>query len=173
VLGDVMRYTVTALSVRLLLARMVKKLFAPRETPADFLPMLSPEMLVRPVQLRANAEDGTFMIRQAKLNSERHQELQMPVAIFAGAEDSIIDVEAHSMRLHDELRHSTLGVVPGVGHMVHHAAVDEIVAAIAEDLLADTSLAQNVSTPRVGATWPSSSAALAGERPEAQAPRSL
>jgi pimeloyl-ACP methyl ester carboxylesterase len=169
-----MRHAVTAVSVRVLLARMVKKMFAPRETPADFLPTLSREMLVRPVQLRANAEDGTFMVHQAKLSSERHQELQLPVAIFAGADDRIIDVEAHSMRLHDELRHSTLDVVPGVGHMVHYAAVDEIVASIGEYLLADKCVAQNVSTPRVGATWPASSAALAGEeRPEAQAPRSL
>src|SRR4030095_5949291 len=149
-------YTVTALSVRLLLARMVKKMFAPRETPADFLPMLSPEMLVRPVQLRANAEDGTFMVHQAKLNSERHQELQLPVAIFAGAEDSIIDVEAHSVRLHDELRHSTLNVVPGAGHMVHYVAVREIAAAVGADLLNEASLPENGSKPtgQVGVTLP-------------------
>ena len=157
VLGNVMSNTVTAVSARLVLKRMVKAMFAPEEVPADFFPTLSPEMLVRPVQLRANAEDAAFMNRQARSNSERHQQLQVPVAIFAGAEDSIIDVEAHSRRLHDELLHSTLSVVPGVGHMVHYSAVDEIVAAIGEDLLDDTSRAQNVPTPtgRVGVASPS------------------
>ena len=145
VLGDVLRNTVTAVSVRLFLKKMLKAMFVPRELPADFLLTLSGEMMVRPVQLGANAEDATFMNRQAKSSSERHHQLQLPVAIFAGAEDLVVDVEAHSMRLHDELRHSTLGVIPGVGHMVHYGAVEEIVAAIGEDLLDDTSLAQSVS----------------------------
>ena len=145
VLGDVLRNTVTAVSVRLFLKKMLKAMFVPRELPADFLLTLSGEMMVRPVQLGANAEDATFMNRQAKSSSERHHQLQLPVAIFAGAEDLVVDVEAHSMRLHDELRHSTLGVIPGVGHMVHYAAVEEIVAAIGEDLLDDTSLARSVS----------------------------
>ena len=62
VLGDVMRYTVTAVSARLLLNRLVKAMFAPREVPAHFVPALSREMMVRPIQLRANAEDAALMI---------------------------------------------------------------------------------------------------------------
>jgi len=130
VLGDVMRYTVTAVSARLLLNRLVKAMFAPREVPVHFLPALSREMMVRPIQLRANAEDAAFMIPQAKASSERHQGLRMPVAIVAGAEDKVIDVDAHSARLHRELAGSTLSVVAGSGHMVHHAAPDVVVAAV-------------------------------------------
>ena len=87
-------------------------------------------MMVRPIQLRANAEDAAFMIPQAKASSERHHELRMPVAIVAGAEDKVIDVEANSARLHRELGGSTLAIVAGAGHMVHHAAPDEVVAAV-------------------------------------------
>ncbi|HVE88601.1 MAG TPA: alpha/beta hydrolase, partial [Burkholderiaceae bacterium] len=74
VLGDFMRYTVTALSARVMLKRAIKAMFRPREVPVDFLPTLSREMMVRPVQLRANAEDAAFMIGQAKANSERHHQ---------------------------------------------------------------------------------------------------
>jgi pimeloyl-ACP methyl ester carboxylesterase len=130
VLGDVMRYTVTAVSARLLLNRLVRAMFAPREVPARFVPTLSREMMVRPIQLRANAEDAAFMIPQAKSSSDRHHELRMPVTIVAGAEDTVIDIESHSRRLHRELAGSTLRVVPGAGHMVHHAAPDEVVAAV-------------------------------------------
>jgi pimeloyl-ACP methyl ester carboxylesterase len=130
VLGDVMRYTVTAISARLMLNRLVRAMFAPREVPGNFIPALSREMMVRPIQLRANAEDAAFMVPQAKASSERHHELRMPVAILAGADDKVIDVEAHSARLHRELAGSTLAVVPGAGHMVHHAAPDEVVAAV-------------------------------------------
>lgn len=129
-LGDVMRYTVTAVSARLMLERMVEAMFAPREVPDDFMATVSREMMVRPVQLRANAEDAAFMIGQAKASSERHHELRMPVAIVAGAEDKVIDADAHSARLHRDLPGSTLTLMPGVGHMVHHAAPDEIVAAV-------------------------------------------
>ena len=130
VLGDVLRYTVTAVSARLMLGPMTRAMFAPQEVPERFLPTLSREMLVRPVQLRANAEDAAFMIGQAKASSARHGELRMPVAIVAGADDQVIDFAAHSERLHGELPGSTLAIVHGAGHMVHHAAPDEIVAAI-------------------------------------------
>jgi pimeloyl-ACP methyl ester carboxylesterase len=130
VLGDVMRYTATAISARLLLRRVVQAMFAPHAVPEQFLPMLSREMMVRPVQLRANAEDAAFMIGQAAASSERHRELRMPVAIFGGSDDKVVDVEAHSMRLHRELPGSTLVVVPGAGHMVHYAVPDAVSAAI-------------------------------------------
>jgi pimeloyl-ACP methyl ester carboxylesterase len=130
VLGDVMRYTVTAVSARLLLNRLVQAMFAPREVPGHFIPALSREMMVRPIQLRANAEDAAFMVPQAKASSERHHELRMPVAIIAGADDKVIDLEAHSARLHRELAGSTLAIVAGAGHMVHHAAPDDVVAAV-------------------------------------------
>ncbi|MBV9889768.1 MAG: alpha/beta hydrolase, partial [Rhizobacter sp.] len=130
VLGDVLRYTVSAVSARVMLDRLVHAMFAPQDVPPRYVATLSREMLVRPVQLRANAEDAAFMIGQAKANSARHGELAIPVAIVAGANDRVIDVAAHSERLHDELPGSTLKIVAGAGHMVNHAAPDEIVAAV-------------------------------------------
>jgi len=130
VIGDVMRYTVSAVSGRLLLNGLVKAMFAPRDVPAPFFPVLSREMMLRPLQLRANAEDAAFMIPQAKASSDRHGELKMPVAIVAGAEDLVIRAEDHSVRLHSELPQSTLTLVPGAGHMVHYAKPGEVVSAI-------------------------------------------
>ena len=65
VLGDVMRYTVSAVEARLLLGSMVKAMFHPQHVPDEYLQMLSREMLVRPAQLRADSEDGVFMIPSA------------------------------------------------------------------------------------------------------------
>ncbi|WP_246295018.1 alpha/beta fold hydrolase [Piscinibacter koreensis] len=130
VLGDVMRYTVTALSARLLLERLVETMFMPNDVPAAFWDVLSREMLVRPVQIRANAEDAAFMIGQAKASSERHGELRVPVAIIAGTDDVVVDVEAHSVHLHEELQNSSLVVLPGAGHMVHYVAPEAVVAAV-------------------------------------------
>jgi len=54
----------------------------------------------------------------------------MPVAILAGAQDKVVDVEANAERLHGEIGGSTLAVVAGAGHMAHHAAPDQIVLAV-------------------------------------------
>jgi pimeloyl-ACP methyl ester carboxylesterase len=130
VLGDFMRYTVTAVSARLMLSGLVRAMFGPRDVPADFMETVSREMMVRPIQLRANAEDAAFMIPQAKASAGRYQELRMPVAIFAGADDKVIDPRANAERLHREISDSTLAVVPGAGHMVHYAAPDKVVMAV-------------------------------------------
>lgn len=130
VLGDVMRYTVTAVSARLMLNGLVRAMFAPRDVPARFMATLSREMMVRPIQLRASAQDAAYMIPQAKANAARHHELRMPVAILSGAQDKVIDVEANAERLHREISNSTLAVVAGAGHMVHHAAPDLVVLAV-------------------------------------------
>jgi pimeloyl-ACP methyl ester carboxylesterase len=130
VVGDVMRYTVTAVSGRLMLGKVGKALFSPQEVPDQFFPVISREMMLRPVQLRANAEDAAFMIPAAMAMSKRYGELAMPVTLIGGEKDLIIETADHSGRLHDELPESELHVVPEAGHMVHYMAHDLVVNAI-------------------------------------------
>ena len=132
VLGDVMRYTVSALFARVSIKHMVKAMFAPNDVPPNFFPVISREMMLRPLQLRANAEDAAFMIPAAAKIARRLDELRMPVTILAGAADGIVDPEAHSGRLHRDVPHSRLVVVPECGHMVHYAVPDQIAAALAQ-----------------------------------------
>ena len=128
--GDILRYTLSPLLARATLDHTVKTMFAPRPVPVDFVPTLSREMLVRPSQLRANSEDALFMIPGAARLRDRYRALNVPTAIFAGDADRVVDPEAHSFRLHRELPGSEFHLLPGVGHMAHHAAVDEIADAI-------------------------------------------
>ena len=130
VLGDVMRHTVTAVSARALINRAVDGMFWPAKVPATFFPMLSREMMLRPVQIRANAEDAAFMIPAAAASSARYKDLRLPVTIIAGAADKVVDHEAHSTRLHRDVRQSKLVVVPGAGHMVHYVVPESVVAAV-------------------------------------------
>ena len=133
ILGDVMRYTVSAVSARLLLGRTVKAMFAPQPVPPDFLPVLSREMLVRPAQIRANAEDAAFMIPAAAALRKRYATLAVPTAIFAGGADKVVDLDTHARQLHAELSESELHVLPDLGHMLHHTVPDQVIAAIASD----------------------------------------
>jgi pimeloyl-ACP methyl ester carboxylesterase len=135
ILGDVMRYTVSALSARAMMNRVVAAMFAPNKVPARFFPVLSREMMLRPVQMRANAEDAAFMMPQARSLSRRYSELRLPMTIIAGSDDKVVDVKSHSMRLHKELPHSQLLIVPRTGHMAHYTSQDAIVSAIGKPVL--------------------------------------
>lgn len=130
VVGDVMRYTLTALTARATLGRVVRHMFAPDPVPVGFFTAIAREMMLRPVQLRANAEDAAFMIPQARSLSRRYHELRMPVTLIAGAEDGVIDARAHSGRLYRELAQSELLLVPHTGHMAHYKASEQIVSAM-------------------------------------------
>ena len=121
VVGDVLRYTATALTARAVLGKMVKAMFSPRPVPPVFGSVLSREMMLRPVQLRADVEDGTLMVPGAVSLHDRYGELvDLPVLLVAGADDRVIDPDGQSGRLHRELPHSRLTVVPDAGHMVHY-----------------------------------------------------
>jgi pimeloyl-ACP methyl ester carboxylesterase len=133
ILGDAMRYTVTPLAGRASINGAVKAMFAPMPVPPTFFEVVSREMMLRPVQLRANAEDAAFMMPEASTLAKRYGELRMPIDIYAGAQDPIVDPQAHSVRLHHEVPHSHVVIVPNVGHMVHYAVPEQIVARTFDD----------------------------------------
>jgi pimeloyl-ACP methyl ester carboxylesterase len=54
----------------------------------------------------------------------------MPLVIMAGREDKVAKVGGQSVRLHEAIPHSSIRLVPNVGHMVHYAVPEEVVAAI-------------------------------------------
>ena len=130
VLGDAMRHTVTAVLSRASLKGAVKGMFAPNDIPENFFDVMSREMMLRPVQLRANAEDAAFMIPEAAASAKRYGELRMPLAIFSGEDDAIVDPQDHSARLHRDVEHSELFLVPRSGHMLHYSVPAQIVEAI-------------------------------------------
>jgi pimeloyl-ACP methyl ester carboxylesterase len=87
----------------------------------------------------------------ASAQFRRHYaKLTLPVSIFGGAGDKIVDVESHSVRLHRDLPRSTLTVVPGAGHMVHYALADEIVDAI-NLMIVDQSVERHAPAMAIGA----------------------
>ena len=129
VIGTVMRHTLSPLISRLLWPLIRKQLFAPAKVSASFLkwPVW---MTLRPSQLRASAAETAMMIPGAIQMSERYGELTMPVTVLAGDGDKIVNTVVQSARLHEVLPQSTLQVVAGAGHMVHHIDSEAAIAAI-------------------------------------------
>lgn len=129
--GDVMRYTVSPIVGRLLWPGWLRILFAPAPVPRRFKPFPA-WMALRPSQLRATGEDAAVLLPAARAMASEYQNLKAPTVIIAGAGDRYVSARAHSVRLHHEVPHSRLTLVPGAGHMVHHVAVGEVMRAIEE-----------------------------------------
>ncbi|WP_336492675.1 alpha/beta fold hydrolase [Methylobacterium nigriterrae] len=130
VVGDVMRYTVSPVISRLILPGLIKGMFAPAAVPERFDREFPKELMLRPSQLRASAEDAAMMTPVTVELQEHYRELKLPVVIITGADDQIADVGRQSERLHREIANSEFIVVPGMGHMIHHLAPDHVVRAI-------------------------------------------
>jgi pimeloyl-ACP methyl ester carboxylesterase len=141
VLGDAFRWTIGPLAGRRVAAAMVRRMFSPAPVPPGFLEAVPVGMMVRPSQIRASAEDAAAMLPSTESFQGRFGELAgLPVAILAGEGDRIVDVGRQAIRLHRALPRSTLRVLHGLGHMLHHGAplaVVEAVEAVASQSAAD------------------------------------
>jgi pimeloyl-ACP methyl ester carboxylesterase len=129
-LGDLLRYTLSPLLGAALMPLLIKGMFAPRPVPERFNKGFASSLALRPSQIRAEAQDGTTMAYGAASMRRGYPCLRMPVTIIAGAEDMVVDIGRHAMRLHEEIPHSALQLVPGAGHMVHHAVPTQVIEAI-------------------------------------------
>ncbi|TPG56858.1 alpha/beta hydrolase [Roseomonas nepalensis] len=119
VLGDLLRYTVSPLFGWLTTPLLKRAMFAPAPVAPRFERDFSPAMALRPSQIRATAADAALMIPGALSLRAGYREIAMPVAILAGEGDRVVFKRA-AERLHGEIPGSTLEIVPGAGHMVHH-----------------------------------------------------
>ena len=131
ILGDLLRYSVSPFIGKLMLPLLLKGMFAPLPVPARFTKSFPRDMPVRPGQIRAQSQDGVAMIPVALSMRHRYKELSMPIVIMAGAKDRVVK-DSQAVRLHEEIPHSILRLIPGVGHMVHYAVPDEVARAVEE-----------------------------------------
>ena len=131
ILGDLLRFSISPLLGKLMQPLLLKGMFAPLPVPASFATGSTPDMSLRPGQIRAESQDGVAMIPGAIAMRHRYQELTMPVVIMAGTKDRVVNAK-QPRRLHAQIPHSILRLVPGVGHMLHYAVPEQVAEAIEE-----------------------------------------
>jgi pimeloyl-ACP methyl ester carboxylesterase len=127
--GTLMRFTISPPLARALWPRMIRRLFWPNPIPPT-LAGFPKELVFRPSQIRASAEDTVLQIPTAALLQERYHQIETPTVIVAGEEDQYADFARHSARLREDIPNSALMGVPGNGHMIHYTATELVMDAI-------------------------------------------
>jgi len=113
----------------------IRAAFAPQLPPRHYLKDSAAFLLLRPAAFLANARDMADLRGFLKRQAPRYRELVAPVVIIQGDCDSVVSIEKHAKALAAAAPQAKLVVLPGVGHMPHHADTDRVAAEI-EELLA-------------------------------------
>jgi len=109
-----------------MLAVVERAMFAPQPIPErrarEFPHGLVLESLV------ANGEDAAALLSPAGVIDLTR--VRTPTAMLYGGEDRVVDPRRHAIPASAALPHASVQRLPGLGHMAHHFAVEEITAAV-------------------------------------------
>ena len=141
-IGPLLAHTVAPLIGRAMWWPIARRIFAPAPVSYGFR-RFPKWMALRPSQLQAGAAESAKLLPSVAALRRRYATLQVPAVLMAGAGDRYVSTRWHSCRLHELLDFSWLRVVEGAGHMVHHVAASQVLAAI------DQAAAMGPSLPRV------------------------
>ena len=90
------------------------------------------ELVLRPEVVEFNGQDMVAARDFLAAQAPRYRELEVPVLAIAGDGDTIVLPAIHSAAIAREAPQGRLLLLPGVGHMPHHASPELIAAAIDE-----------------------------------------
>jgi pimeloyl-ACP methyl ester carboxylesterase len=132
VIGPLIARTLALPLGEMLMGWGAQSAFAPQQPPPDYLARTGAELTLRPSEYSANAEDLAQLKGFLSEQAPQYRTIEVPVVIVTGDRDEIVSPEIHAKAIAAILPHAKLVVLPGVGHMLHFAAPERIVAAIGE-----------------------------------------
>jgi pimeloyl-ACP methyl ester carboxylesterase len=120
-----------ALPVGMLVSgKIVDAVFAPNPAPLDYAERTGANMVLRPGEFIANAQDVSVLLNYVRRQSPRYGDLKMPVTVIAGDGDRVVSIRIHSRAFAKAVPQTELIELPGMGHMPHYVATDVVVQAI-------------------------------------------
>jgi len=129
--GDILRYTLAPIISLALAPSILRKLFAPCPVPPKFRNEFPVSLALRPKQLRAAAEESSYLVPAAARFQWRYRELKCPGRVISGEKDKILERD-QAPRLHASLPSSRLRVMRDSGHMAHYVDPEGIAQAVQE-----------------------------------------
>jgi pimeloyl-ACP methyl ester carboxylesterase len=105
-------------------------MFSPQEPPQPWLDAYPASEVTRPERLVIEGEDAAAMFPGAPGSVIAYDRIAAPAVILAGSDDKVADPNRHAAPLSRRLSDAELIRLPGIGHMAHHAAAEDVGLAI-------------------------------------------
>jgi pimeloyl-ACP methyl ester carboxylesterase len=106
--------------------------FLPQTIPDGYVKRSAAMLVLRPPTLMANWADVGCLEAFLERQVQRYGTLAAPTIVLVGDRDPLVPAARHCEKLAAAAPRVKLMVLPGVGHMLHHAAADRVVAAVEE-----------------------------------------
>lgn len=107
----------------------VLNVFDPAPAPEGYYEKSGIGLLLRPPNFRANARDVKALEGELAAQKVRYPELEVPVIVFSGSQDTVIKPSIHVGQLKKQIE-VDLRILPDEGHMPHHAHGADVADAI-------------------------------------------
>ena len=104
--------------------------FFPQKPPNDYVNRTAAHLALRIEALRANNRMVNSLLPNVIEQSQRYEELSLPIELLHGDADQSVRIEVHSGPLSEKHSLAKLTVLDGIGHMPHHSAPIEVGRAV-------------------------------------------
>jgi pimeloyl-ACP methyl ester carboxylesterase len=111
--------------------------FLPQLPPRFYIKRSAALLWLRPAPFLANARDVAGLKSNLAPHVKRYAALAVPTTVMTGDRDIVVAPRHHAMAFAAAVPGAKLVVLPGVGHMLHHAAAERVIAEI-ERLMANS-----------------------------------
>ncbi len=117
----------------LVLEKNIAEVFWPGSPPENYknIPI---ELIFRPKQFYANAEDMVVLKPFLAEQSKNYSKIKTPVSIIVSENDLIVSPTIHSKALNEAVENSQFISIPDAGHPLHHSHPEEVTKVIFEML---------------------------------------
>ena len=121
---------VTAFASEAQAADAIASIFAPQAAPPGYADYIGVGLTLRRASLRTNAQQVGGLKPYVTAMSANYPKLTLPVEILHGDADTTVPAHIHAEPLSRLLPDARLTLLPGIGHMPHHASQNAVIAAI-------------------------------------------
>lgn len=111
-------------------AATTRAIFAPDPVPEAYAATIGAALALRRRSLQTNTAQVNALRAQLVAQSAHYPGLALPIEMIHGDADTIVPLTVHSGPLSAILPTANLTILPGAGHMPHHAAPEAVLAAI-------------------------------------------
>ncbi|RIJ17813.1 alpha/beta hydrolase [Henriciella mobilis] len=108
----------------------IDDVFDPGDAPDGYYEDAGLGLLFRPSEFRANARDVNALKAELAAQQDRYGEISVPVILFSGAKDTVINPTLHAGKIKHQIADFTLVPLADGGHMPHHSHGEAVAEAI-------------------------------------------